>query len=295
MRTTTRKAYANKSVLPPNLLISIRNEMESEIAFEILSADRPSRSAISSFSMSPWIDLKEPNRGSLGRPDRTTALETYARFQAFERNSPAIRCHNFSIALGELSETSDEEITAYCEDFGDEVFFKIGLAKLEKSTQWQKRILDLVKSASSPSQWILVHYADAEKANAPTWDEILQVSHLAGCEYILVDTWQKDGRSLLDILSRETLKHMAAHAHAMGLQIAMAGSLRLTDLDALLEVGPRWIGFRSDLCESRKRESSLNPNRLDAVLEMFHSIHAEPTAMTPIGLEARTLEQNVIR
>ena len=280
MRTTTRTCTPDKSVPLPNLLISIRNEQESEVAFEVLNANLQVAQRLA-----PWIDLKEPSRGSIGRPDLATAHQTYDRCLEFERNSLPQQSLNFSIALGELSESTDEEIADYCSGFGADVFFKIALAGLENDPQWQDRAIRIIQTVGSPSQWILVHYADAEKAQAPTWDEILAVSKQAGCRYILVDTWSKDGRSLLEIMSPETLKHMAAHANAMGLQVAMAGALRAAHMDRLIEIAPSWVGFRSDLCEARERNSSLNPDRLNAVLEMFRSIHSETKA----------LEQNVIR
>lgn len=218
----------------------------------------------------PWIDLKEPSRGSLGRPDKDVASSIYREFLCRFVNASSRPC--FSIALGELSESSDEELREYCDGFGKEVYWKIALAGCDSNSGWQERVGNLFRAISSPSQWILVHYADAEKANAPTWDDVLQVSKTLGCQFILVDTWEKRGHTLLDIVSLDTLKHMAAHAHAMGLQVAMAGSLRRSQLSTLSGIGASFLGFRSDLCEGQSRTGAIGEGPVRQLLDAFHPL-----------------------
>lgn len=182
----------------------------------------------------------------------------------------------FSIALGELRQTTEQELREYCEGFGPDVHWKIGLAGEELGSGWQGRVESIASTIATPRQWILAHYGDAEKASAPTWDEILQVSKTIGSEFILVDTWEKNGKSLLDILKLDTLKHMAGHARAMGLQIAIAGALRTEQLPLLREINPYWIGFRSELCESRRRDAPLNQQQLERMLNLFQSYQPLP-------------------
>lgn len=253
MRTTIRTVAGDKTVPIPQPLVSIRSLNELLITSELDV---------------PWIDLKEPSRGSLGRPDKDIASSIYQEFLKRFDDTSTRPC--FSIALGELSGSSDEELREYCDGFGKEIFWKIALAGCDPNSGWQDRVEKLTQSISTPSQWILVHYADAEKANAPTWDDVLQVSKTLGCQYILVDTWEKRGCSLLDIVSLDTLKHMAAHAHAMGLQVAMAGSLKHSQLPTLSGVGASFLGFRSDLCEGQCRTGAIGEGLVRQLLNAFH-------------------------
>lgn len=253
MRTTIRTVVGDKTVPIPQPLLSIRSLSELQVALE--------------FDV-PWIDLKEPNRGSLGRLDKDVAWSIYHEFLRRFGDAPARPC--FSIALGELKESSDEELRAYCDGFGKEVYWKIALAGCDANSGWQERVSKLFEEISSPSQWILVHYADAEKANAPTWDDVLQVSKTLHCQFILVDTWEKCGDSLLDIVSLDTLKHMSAHSQAMGLQVAMAGSLRRSQLPTLSGIGATYLGFRSDLCEGHSRTGAIEEGLVRQLLNTFH-------------------------
>lgn len=253
MRTTIRTVAGDKTVPIPQPLLSIRSLSELQIALE--------------FDV-PWIDLKEPSRGSLGRPDKEVASSIYGEF--LRRFPDVAERPCFSIALGELSESTDEELREYCSGFGRDVYWKIALAGCDANSGWQDRVGNLFHSVSAPAHWILVHYADAEKANAPTWDDVLQVSKTLDCQYILVDTWEKRGSSLLDIVSLDTLKHMAAHAHAMGLLVAMAGSLKHSQLPTLSGIGVSFLGFRSDLCEGQCRTSGIGEGLVRQLLNAFH-------------------------
>lgn len=256
MRTTIRTVAGDKTVPIPQPLLSIRSLSELQIALE--------------FDL-PWIDLKEPSRGSLGRPDKGVASSIYDEF--LRRFADASERPCFSIALGELSESTDEELREYCSGFGREVYLKIALAGCDANSGWQDRVGNLFQSVSDPAHWILVHYADAEKANAPTWDDVLQASKTLGCQFILVDTWEKRGDSLLDIVSLDTLKHMSAHSHAMGLQIAMAGSLRRNQLPTLSGIGASFLGFRSDLCEGQCRTGAIGEGLVRQLLDAFNPLN----------------------
>ncbi len=289
MRTTTWTVSADKTVPLPKLLLSVRNVEELEIAFD---------------SGTPWIDVKEPNHGPLGRADRETAWSIYEAFidressetaeptderESTEERRPVELERHFSVALGELMTASDEEIARYCNGFGEQVYWKVGLAQTLSEPDWLERLTRRVSLCSVPRQWILVHYADAEKADARTWDEILQASKTLGCEFILVDTWEKCGKSLLDICELDTLKHMAAHAHAMGLSVAVAGSLQIDQLLELADVGPDWIGFRGAMCSSGQRDAPLDRSKLDSAVDRFQSFKTPPP-QPPSG----TSQHNVI-
>lgn len=267
MRTTTRPALPPRSLRRSGLLVSVRSLGEYRSLAD---------------TQVDWIDVKEPNHGSLGRP----RLEDTLAIQHAVLSKPRDGLH-FSVALGDLEQLSDQDFALYCKALGSETYIKVGLAGASAQGLWQTRLLALSKLLVHPHRLILVHYADAEIANSPTWDEVLHLGTTLECSHILVDTWRKDGRSLVDICSQELLRHMAAHAHAMGLELAMSGSLRLADIPILVECGASWIGLRTSLCLEESRTSQICPVRVAEALQILahaNQIHS-----------SRTIAEDVIR
>ena len=61
----------------------------------------------------------------------------------------------------------------------------------------------------------------------------------------MVDTAVKDGRGLFEWLSPASL---VAEAHALGLEVALAGALSASDLPAVRDTGADIAGVRSAAC-----------------------------------------------
>jgi uncharacterized protein (UPF0264 family) len=78
---------------------------------------------------------------------------------------------------------------------------------------------------------------------------------VAGC---LLDTAVKDGRGLLEWIEPAALAELAAEAHADGLELAVAGALRLEDLEALRSTGADIVGVRSAACGGGDRNGTLD-------------------------------------
>lgn len=87
----------------------------------------------------------------------------------------------------------------------------------------------------------------------------------AGFTGVMLDTGQKDGRTLLDHCDGETLAAFIGAAHEAGLFAGLAGSLRLQQIPDLLSYEPDVLGFRGALCRGSNRIDTLDTAALAAV------------------------------
>jgi uncharacterized protein (UPF0264 family) len=241
------------------LLVSVQNERELQVVL---------RAGVR------WIDVKDPSRGALGRPEIDVAIGI--RRAMMSENAAEI---HFSIALGELNETPLDELFRYVGSFVDGTVFKVALSNCNHQTDWRELVTALAKGIGTSKRLILVHYADASQAAAPSWREVLQTAVEIGSEYLLIDTWGKNGRSLLDFYSVEALQSMIADANAAGLSVAIAGSIPMVELRNLASVGADWVGVRGAVCEGPHRTGSICETKLKRALAELSNPLADPDVL----------------
>jgi len=117
-----------------------------------------------------------------------------------------------------------------------------------------------------------VAYADWRLAEAPSPADVVFGAIECGCRGVLVDTFAKTDRRLLDWLTPSELQDLARTSHASGLWFAVAGRLNSGDLARLTGVGHDIVGFRSAACREGLREGEIDPaavSRLKACLTGF--------------------------
>jgi (5-formylfuran-3-yl)methyl phosphate synthase len=123
-------------------------------------------------------------------------------------------------------------------------------------------------------------YADARRvAPQPLAPELLpRVARAAGVGACLLDTAVKDGRGLLEWLSPDALASLVADAHAVGLQVAVAGALRAEDLPAVRDTAADIAGVRSAACADGRRSAPLDAAR---VRDLVAACAATPPRVSP--------------
>jgi uncharacterized protein (UPF0264 family) len=222
------------------LLVSVRDAEEARTALEQGAA---------------LIDVKEPARGPLGRAD-ATVIESVVQLASG-------RCP-VSAALGELANDAGGPIPSGL------AFVKWGLA-WPWEHGWRERLLQAAREA--PCAVAACAYADLG-ASGPTPEEVgrLAVGHRLPA--LLLDTFQKDGRTLLDHVSLDRLSALAESCRRGGVQLALAGSLTLDAIRAVLPLGPRWVAVRGAACEGG-REGRICARR---VRELARLVHGEGVA-----------------
>jgi (5-formylfuran-3-yl)methyl phosphate synthase len=231
--------------MSPQLLVSVRDMHEFQLALGTGVG---------------WIDLKNPDRGSLGRPEpefTNQAIQTLrnAQFREFR----------VSIALGELNELDSSSID---DDIAEFDFAKIALAGCDEGDSHFAKISELAGQLSAENRLILVHYADWLTARAPSFDQVLDWARQLGSQFILIDTWRKLSGNLLSFYSAKTISEMILKSHQAGICISLAGSLSVIDLIHLARYKPDVLAVRGAACTVGSRTQGICANRLRDLVQL---------------------------
>jgi (5-formylfuran-3-yl)methyl phosphate synthase len=191
------------------------------------------------------VDAKEPARGALGAVSAETLSEIVNQV-------PSGRA--FSVALGDFSTVDAVEAAVASVQLPQRAtpsFLKLGFA----GTRLPERVGELlnaaVKTASrlaSPPAVVAVGYADSDRAESISPDLLLALAQQASVAGVLLDTYMKDGRGLLDWWNPIDLEAWVSEARGHGLMTALAGSLSVGDVRDVCRVAPDVIGFRGAAC-----------------------------------------------
>ena len=182
------------------------------------------------------IDVKEPDRGSLGKADDET-IEHIA--QALDGGVV------MSAAMGELKDASTSDPIGYPLEY-----LKWGLAGC-REWPWRERLLKL--RDSNYSTVVPTAYADAIRAKAPPLAEVVDFVRKNSFPVLLIDTWSKDGQNLLSWIDELSLRSLVAELRSGSVAVALAGSLSFHDIPMLQRIEPEWVAVRGAVCRGGQR------------------------------------------
>jgi uncharacterized protein (UPF0264 family) len=232
-----------------DLLVSVRSAAEAEAALAGGAA---------------LIDVKEPARGSLGRAD-DVAIAAVLRAVAGRRP--------VSAALGELPGKMVPFHFALA-------FAKWGLAGCGGRPDWSGELLQAARLLPPSCRPVAVAYADWQRAAAPSPAAVCSFVRARSCGAFLIDTWRKDGTTLLDWLTLDELYGLSDQCRAAGIPIALAGSLGAEQLRQLRPLRPDWFAVRGAACRDGRRTQTIDAERVRRLVDVL----AEPlTAATRAG------------
>lgn len=189
------------------------------------------------------IDVKRPSEGSLGAcPPRIIrevrrALPSSVEVSAAIGDFPDLPGSASLAALGAAVAGAD--------------YVKIGIygpKTLDSALRLLSEAREAVVDACSGAKLVAASYADYARAGCLSPWEVLEAARRADVDVWMVDTKVKDGLSLLDFLSLESLSRLIDSAHDHGLWAAIAGSLSLAHVELLKRLGADVVGFRSAAC-----------------------------------------------
>jgi uncharacterized protein (UPF0264 family) len=92
-------------------------------------------------------------------------------------------------------------------------------------------------------------YADWARAHAPAAAAVCSFACAGRWGPFLLDTWGKDGSTLLDHLPLAQIAALAERCRAAGIPVALAGSLGQDQMRVLLPVRPDWFAVRGAVCK----------------------------------------------
>ena len=232
------------------LLVSVRTAAEAR------TADRAGADI---------IDVKEPARGVLGRADDAVIRSVVA----VSGRRPV------SVALGELMDTCDNRPTPLPPLDGVR-FAKIGLTRCADRPDWSILWQDLRRriedATAGRTELIAATYADTARAGAPSIAEVFDLSVAVGCQVLLIDTWLKDGRALLEWIDTDTLAALSAQCRDAGMELAVAGSISADDFTALHRAAPAIVAVRGAACRHHQREARVEADRVRRLARLTRAI-----------------------
>jgi (5-formylfuran-3-yl)methyl phosphate synthase len=208
------------------------------------------------------VDVKNPAEGSLG----AAAPRTIARVRsAVPEELP------LSAAIGDMPSLPG---TAALASLGaarsGAAYVKIGLWGTSTREEAVAVLRAAREAVEGEAAVIAVAYADAARVPSRPLPpgELVGAARRAGVAGCLVDTAVKDGRGLLAWLAPDALAEIAGEAHAVGLEIGLAGGLRAEDLPAIRATGADIAGVRSAACRDGRRTGALDPGRIEELRAM---------------------------
>jgi len=213
------------------------------------------------------IDVKEPARGSLGRAEDATIVGI---LRAIGGRRPV------SAAMGEFVEGLPYFAPAGLR------YLKWGLAGCGGRTDWRAALAKTVahlQEANSGCQTVAVAYADWRRAEAPHPEDVCAFACTHPCGAFLLDTWHKDGTTLLDWLSSDEASRLCQTCRRAGIRVAFAGSLGPSQICILRAADPDWFAVRGAVCQAGRREQAIDPG---AVGRLVHLVGSHGRLMTEI-------------
>jgi uncharacterized protein (UPF0264 family) len=229
----------------PRLVVSVRGAAEVEAALAGGAA---------------LIDVKEPARGSLGRADDPTITEVV---QAVRGRVPV------SAALGEWRQPGAQDWPAALPNLA---FLKWGLSGCGGMYLWKPLLRAVARNLTARQPGVTVAaaaYADWRQARAPRPDEVCAFACEQGFGAFLLDTWGKDGRTLLDWVSPQDVAGWCARCHAAGVPVALAGSLGPEQIQALRSARPTWFAIRGAACAGGRRDAPIDAGRVRLLADLI--------------------------
>jgi (5-formylfuran-3-yl)methyl phosphate synthase len=210
------------------------------------------------------IDVKEPDRGPLGRAD--FAVWTEVR-QAVPAGTPV------SLALGELFEWLEGDRVASDDGpprrdlehdparYRGFSFRKMGLAGA--GGDWVEEWSRLRRHWGAGPSWIAVIYADWERAKAPHPDRVLDVAlQTDDCGGVMIDTWDKSRPCPVE----PSWGRWLDRARRAGRLTAVAGSIDADSIAQLAPFHPDIIAVRGAACFGGNRRAAVDADRVSRLV-----------------------------
>lgn len=214
---------------PAGLLVSVRDAFEAALAVAGGAA---------------IIDVKEPARGPLGRSPAATAAAAAA----------AVGQTPLTLAMGELA-GGVAGIVASLAEMASLLPAGCPLPRGVKAgpegmplARWLESFAGLARQLPAGIEPVAVAYADWQTAAAPPPAELAAAAAAAGGRALLIDTFDKRGPGLFQLLGHDGVAALVESGRRLRLAVALAGRLNADEVAASFALGARIVGVRSAVC-----------------------------------------------
>jgi uncharacterized protein (UPF0264 family) len=216
------------------------------------------------------VDAKDPSAGPLG----AVSPEGFDRIRRVVGDARPV-----TAALGDAHDCRDIEASARDYACRGAWLVKVGLAGIGSAARAFNLFEAAVRGVSQSARddraqdlvpgVIAVAYADASLAASVPPDRLIAPAARAGARGILLDTFDKSGPGLRELMTIALLEAWVRSAKAEGLLVALAGRLSANDLPWVGAAGADVVGVRGAACEGGRagRVTSTHVRRLRSLCE----------------------------
>jgi uncharacterized protein (UPF0264 family) len=197
------------------------------------------------------IDVKEPSKGALAPAEAEVVAAVIAKVKG---KVPV------SAALGEWSPNAITDAHWHLELKLN--FVKWGLAGYSSRPGWGEDLLDTRRELPVGMEMVAVAYADWERAKSIPPAELVRFAKRFRFKAFLLDTWGKDGKTLLDFATPGEIGDLVDSLKRVEMTVAIGGSLRPEHVKQLKGVNPDYFAVRSSACAAGKRDGVIDAARV---------------------------------
>ncbi|MDG6243332.1 MAG: (5-formylfuran-3-yl)methyl phosphate synthase [Methanolobus sp.] len=189
------------------------------------------------------IDVKNPKEGSLGANFPWVISSVKEAINSEKPISATIGDFNFKPGTASLAALGAATAGAH--------YIKVGLYDVQTEEQALEMLVNITKAVKDmdPEKKVVASgYSDYERINSIDPQLLPAIGAKAGVDVVMVDTGIKDGRSTFEFMTEEELTQFTTAIRAVGLESALAGTLKFEDLPMLRRIQPDIIGVRGMVC-----------------------------------------------
>lgn len=130
-------------------------------------------------------------------------------------------------------------------------YIKVGLYDIQTDEQALDMLSNIVRSVKDydkNKKVVASGYSDYKRINSISPLDIPTIGRSTNVDVVMMDTGIKDGRSTFDFLSESQLADFVTNARSLGLQSAIAGTIKFENIPVLKSIQPDIIGVRGCVC-----------------------------------------------
>ena len=234
----------------------------------LVSVRTPAEALMAAAGGADFIDLKEPGAGALGGLPEADIRAIVAALRGAGHHLPiSATVGDWAMDQGPVILARVAAVAACGVDI-----VKVGILD-------QPGAADVLGALGRCGQAIVPVFI----ADEPVQGELVALALHQPFVGLMADTADKLGGSLLQRRPLAELRGFVQQAQRAGIEVGLAGALRLADLPAVLGLAPDFAGFRSAVCEG-DRASALSAPRLAGLVAAVR--RAQAVAHQPVSASA---------
>lgn len=189
------------------------------------------------------LDVKNPKEGSLG-----------ANFPWVIRSVAGVAAGKLPVSatIGDFDyKPGTASLAALGAAFSGADYIKVGLLKIETQEQARDMLSHIVRSVKefdAEKKLVAAAYSDHARVGSISPMALPEVAAECGADVVMVDTAIKDGRTTFEFMTESEIIEFISAGHDLGMEVAIAGTIKFKDLELLRRVAPDIIGVRGAVC-----------------------------------------------